>query len=56
MEREDEEEDVSSYYLSLRKRDDTEIWNRKHWITLLGKLAFERLWVGRNAGDWFAYY
>jgi len=29
-EREDEEEDISSYWKILRKREDTGIWKRKH--------------------------
>ena len=28
--REDEEEDVSSYWMNVRKREDTGNWKRKH--------------------------
>jgi len=38
---EDEEESVSSYWLSLRKWEGTGNWKRKHWIAIGGKIAFE---------------
>jgi hypothetical protein len=37
--REDSEEDVSSYWIILRKRDDTGIEKTKHLIALCGELA-----------------
>jgi hypothetical protein len=37
--REDEEEDVNRYQIPLRKRDDTEQWNRKQQILLCEGLA-----------------
>jgi hypothetical protein len=40
-ERKDEEEDVCSYCISLREREDEEILSRKPWITLFGKFALE---------------
>ena len=39
--REDKEEEVSSYWMTLKKRGDTGNWNRKHWIALHGELAWE---------------
>ena len=36
-----EEEDVSSYWMILRKLEDTGNSNRKHKIALYGKLALE---------------
>jgi hypothetical protein len=35
----EDEEDVSSYWIILRKRDDTGIEKRKHSIALCGELA-----------------
>jgi len=37
--REDEEEGVSSYGMTLRKREDFGNWKRKHWIALCRELA-----------------
>jgi hypothetical protein len=39
---EDEVEDVGSYWMTLRKGDDTLIWRRKLWIALCGELALEK--------------
>jgi len=38
---EDEEEDVGSYWMTLRKEEDNLIWRRKLWIALCGELALE---------------
>jgi len=38
---EDEEEDVRSYWINLRKREDIGHWKRRHWIALCGELALE---------------
>jgi hypothetical protein len=38
---EDKEEDVESYWMTLKKKEDTLIWRRKLWITLCGELALE---------------
>jgi hypothetical protein len=38
---EDEGEDVSSYWIAIRKRGDTGTRKRKHNIVLGGELAFE---------------
>jgi hypothetical protein len=40
--RKDEEEDVSSYWMTLRKRKDTLHCKRKHQIALCGELALEK--------------
>ena len=39
--REDEEEDVSNYWMTLRKREDNGNSKRKHQIALSGELALE---------------
>jgi hypothetical protein len=39
--KEDEEQDVGSYWMTLRKVEDTLIWRRKLQITLCGELALE---------------
>jgi hypothetical protein len=36
-----ENEDVSSYYITLRKREDTANCKRKHYIALCGELILE---------------
>jgi hypothetical protein len=38
---EDEEEDVESYWMTLRKGEDTLVWKRKLSIALCGELALE---------------
>ena len=38
---EDEKEDVSSYWMTLRKRQDTGSWKRKHRIALRWELTLE---------------
>jgi hypothetical protein len=38
---EDEEEDVSSYWIILRKRGDTGNWKKDHQIAAFGELALE---------------
>ena len=37
----DEEEDVKSYWMNLRKTEDTENWKRKYQIAFGGELALE---------------
>jgi hypothetical protein len=37
----DKEEDVGSYWMTLRKGEDTLSWKRKLWIALYGELALE---------------
>jgi hypothetical protein len=37
----DDGEDESSYWMTLRKQEDTVNWKRKHYIALCGKLALE---------------
>ena len=39
--KEDKEEDVGSYWMTLRKGEDAVIWKRKLWIALCGELALE---------------
>jgi len=39
--REEEEEDVNSYWKTLRKIGNTEICNRKHQIAFRGELAVD---------------
>jgi len=46
---EDEEEDVRSYWTTLRKREGTENLKRKYQITLCGEPFWERLWTCRKA-------
>jgi len=41
--------------MTLRKREDTEYWNRKHWIALCGEFALERLWNCRKTEYWVVY-
>ena len=56
---EDEEEDVGSYWMSLRKGEDTLIWRRKLWIALCGELALEEaldLSWDRLLNEWMNYY
>ena len=36
-----EDEDVSSYYMTLRKRKDTAICKRKHYVALCEELILE---------------
>jgi hypothetical protein len=40
-EREGDEEEVNSYWMALRKREDTVNWKSKHYISLAGELALE---------------
>jgi hypothetical protein len=35
-----EEEEVSSCWMTFKKREDTENWKRKHWITLSGDISY----------------
>ena len=37
--REDEQADANSYWMTLRKREGTGNRKRQHWIALCGKLA-----------------
>jgi len=39
--RKDEEEGLGSSWLTLRKREDTVRWKKKHYITFSGHLALE---------------
>jgi hypothetical protein len=39
--REDDEKDVRSYWMALRLREDTGIWNRHHQFSLCGELTSE---------------
>jgi hypothetical protein len=39
----DEEEEVDSSWMALRKREDTRIRRRKHEIALPGELSWKRL-------------
>ena len=41
--REDEEEDVSSYQVSVLKREGTVILKTRHWIKLFGELVTEEV-------------
>jgi hypothetical protein len=41
MWKEDEEENVGSYWMTLRKREDTNIWRRKRKIALCEELDLE---------------
>jgi len=53
---EDKEEDVSSYWMALRKREVTENWKRKACIALLGELALTEALVvseDRMQNGWF---
>ena len=38
---EGEEEDVSSYWMTLRKREGTVHWKKKHWIAVCAEQALE---------------
>jgi hypothetical protein len=38
---EDKEEDVESYWMTLRKGEGTLIWKRKLWIAVYGELVLE---------------
>jgi hypothetical protein len=38
----EEEENVSSYRMTLRKRQDTGNCKRKHWIALYGEQTVEK--------------
>jgi hypothetical protein len=41
MGKEDEEEEVSSYRVTLRKSEDTGIWKRKHYKAISVELPLE---------------
>ena len=41
MWQEDEEEDVRSYWMTLRTEQDTVIWRRKLWIAICGGIVLE---------------
>jgi hypothetical protein len=41
MQQEDEEEDIKSYWMTVRKREVSWKLKRKHYISLLGELALE---------------
>jgi hypothetical protein len=38
---ENDEEDVSSNWVTLIRREDTGYWKRKHYIALCGKFALD---------------
>jgi hypothetical protein len=38
----DEEEDVSNYYMTLRKVEGSRSWKIKRWIALYRELTFEK--------------
>jgi len=40
-EKEDDEEDVSSYGVTLRQREGTGSWKRKYYIALYGELDLQ---------------
>jgi hypothetical protein len=57
--REDEEEYVSSYWMTWRKRRDTGNLKRKHWIALCySTLSGKRLWTWRktDSNEWMKLY
>jgi hypothetical protein len=41
--REDDEKEVSSYWMNLRKKENTGNWKKKHQIALCGELALEEI-------------
>jgi len=45
----DGEEGVSSYWITLRKREGNGSWKRRHSIVLCGELALEDAMYCRNA-------
>jgi hypothetical protein len=45
--REDEDEGLSSYWMTVWKRGVTEIRKRNHYIALFGELIWKRLWTCR---------
>jgi len=46
---EDEKEEISSYWMTLQKKEHTENWNRRHLIALSGELALEQaIWTCRQ--------
>jgi len=58
---EGEEEGVSSYWMTLRKKKDTGNWKRKHYIALCGELALEETmdmsydtteWINEWMNEW----
>lgn len=46
----DEEEDIRSYWITLRKGEDTENRKRKDYVTLNGELAVEVAMVLSSGG------
>ena len=38
----DKEEDVRSYWMTLRTEEDTLIWRRKLWIAICGGIVLEK--------------
>ena len=54
---EDEEEDVSSYWMTLRKGQDIGKWKGDHWLALYGELAMEadmELCIDRLLSEWMS--
>jgi len=57
--RENEEKDVGSCWVTLRKRDDNGNWKRKHQIAQYGELAWEKaanLSYGRLWNEWISLH
>ena len=52
---EDEEEDISSYWMIL-KREDTGNWKIIHWITLCRELAFEEAMEHEEMNGFVYFY
>jgi hypothetical protein len=52
--RENDEEDVSSYWMTLRKREYTAYWKRKHYNCTVWRTRFERGYrpVLRQTAEW----
>ena len=44
----DDEDDVSSYWMTFRRREVTGTWKRKRYIALLGNSFWKRLWTCRK--------
>jgi hypothetical protein len=54
--RKDEEEDVSSYWMTLKKWEGTGNWRRKHWIALFWELTLERVIKRLKADYWWWWW
>ena len=40
--REDEDEDIRSYWMNVRKWEDTGYWKRKHWLAPCGEFGLDK--------------